>query len=440
MLLVFFLGSINVFIGVAVAVVLQRRLNTLQGGDDHSEAAVSPELLADPEMKQLLCSLQSDQLNGQLNSSENLELPEDDTDIEEIPVEWIALLQKEATETSSFIEASVEVLKLEVGRYRISLFDIEDHLRNSADEIEASELKKIANDLIELNERWLSVQSEATGFLEDRQDNLGSLAEIGVALENTLLDQASQIESTCTNLQSMEFGGDKADGISKLTIEVLRLIDLAHRLRDQMNESAASIVRLDKKHDSLKPEFQVDRLTDIGNRNGVEMTFYEWWKDDVSRHRLLSVALIDVDGFSKINHKFSTRVGDKVLQAITPVLTSFMRKERGFDRIYRVDGQAFLLFLGDTGPKAASVAVERIRQNLEVTTFRHNELSHTISITSGVTDVRKEDDLTAIYQRLQKTTRAAKKSGRNTTFINDEIGPELFKPTENVVKERIVNI
>lgn len=441
MLLVITLGSLNLFLGFVIAVVLQRRScgGTLQTA--HGAPATSDPVTSDPvtAARHGFERLQYQMLTGNFESSivpADLEDPAFVAD--DIPPEWIEQLRAEAIETSSFIEASVEVLKLEVGRYRNGLVAIESKLRKLEDDATVDDVFALSQELIDVNERWLAVQHVASDQFDQREESSGELVEVGQALEKVLLDQTSQIESTCTNIKSLEIGDDVNEGKRRIILETLRLIDSAHGLRDHINESTATIVRLDKKHDSLKPELLQDKLTGIQNRNGMEVTFDQWWKDDVSRHRLVSIGLMDIDGFSKVNHRFSTRVGDYFVKAVTSVVKGGIRKERGFDRIFRIDGQRWLLFLGDTGPKNAAIAVERIRQTVAATQFQYGDEQAEITVSAALIEVKKTDDLASVIERLNQTMRHAKKDGRNRTFLDDLNGPELVEEIPANVNKRVL--
>src|SRR5256885_2274365 len=82
--------------------------------------------------------------------------------------------------------------------------------------------------------------------------------------------------------------------------------------------------------------------------------------DAVERHRRIgapaSVLLIDVDHFKRINDRFGHEAGDGVLKGIVALVT---RRVRRLDRLFRMGGDEFVLFLPDTrGLDAATVAEE----------------------------------------------------------------------------------
>ena len=90
-------------------------------------------------------------------------------------------------------------------------------------------------------------------------------------------------------------------------------------------------------------------LTGLRNRLGVEYQLRKWWRDDPERQRLMSVALIDFDRLGKTNEFASTRVADRIIQALAHLLKQQVSRDSGFDRVFRYNGHQFLLFFGDIG-------------------------------------------------------------------------------------------
>ena len=205
-----------------------------------------------------------------------------------------------------------------------------------------------------------------------------------------------------------------------------------------MMESMVLIMKADKKLDDVKPTLCEDGLCQVRNLTGLEVLFYQWWRDDVGRQRTVSVAFIDVDRFAKINEVHGTDVGDSLLAGFGPLLDELIRKDRGMNFVARLAGQTFMLFFGDTGPRAAMSGAERVRQTLEATTFTLGDVELNISASIGVTEVLKSDDTKTLFTRCKKTVREAQKAGRNRTYIDEGDGPNPIDPPEYKVKGRII--
>lgn len=358
---------------------------------------------------------------------------------EEIPQEWLDLLD-ETIECNSFVEASVQVLKLEVGRYREELLRIDEDVRACAKSGVGGGVNNCLHELRDCNEAWLARQAEATKHLSSRQGGLGDFSDMGSALEDILLEQTAQIETTCSNIEHLDFVSDLADGCRRLSGEISKLVDMAHSLRDRMHESLLSIMRHEKRIDSIDKRLQLDGLTGLYNLTGIEKVFDEWWRDDPNRIRQVSVAEIDIDQVGRFNRTHGAHAGDRLIQAVGGLVDQLVRKDRGFDVASRVSGQRFLAFFGDTGPRAATSAVERIRQTIAATTFECDSDELEITVSCGVAEVGTKEGTASLMKRLGKCIRSAKGAGRNTTFLDEGAGPAAVEPPVYEVKGRVVSL
>jgi len=358
----------------------------------------------------------------------------------QLPGEWVETLGAEEVDVNSFVEASMQVLRLEVCRYREQLVDIEQRVRRCAQTEDTELLDRLLTELDSVNQGWMVKQSKAADHLSGRRGELGEFEEAGGSLEDVLLDQAAQVETTCSNIKLLDFQSDVAVGCRRLLTEICRLTDLAHMLRDRMHDSLLTIMRAEDRIEKVDPSLHVDPLTQLLSRAGLEIVFHRWWHDASARDRTASVVLVDVDRLDKLNERLGTALGDRVLAAVGTLLDDLVRKDRGYDRVGRLGGGSFLLFLGDTGPRAGTSASERIRQNFEATRFDLGSENLEISITCAVTEVGRKDTTQSLLKRLRKVLREAKKSGRNRTMIDEGDGPRDVEAPQYHVMERIVQI
>ncbi len=360
---------------------------------------------------------------------------------EDIPEDWFELLEDAgAGETKSFIEASVQVLRLEVGRYRDELIAVDARVRECLAEPGKEAISNILEDLRVSNQEWLERQAEAAGYLSDRQGTLGSFSKMGALLEDILLEQQAQIETTCSNIDVLDFSTDESAGCKRLILEICKLLDMAHILRDRMHESLMSIMVSEGRLESLDKKLQIDSLTGLINRTGLETTFCQWWRDDPNRKRQLSLILVDIDRFSKINERYGALNGDLLIGGFGKLIDDCLRKNRGFDLVARCEGQRFALFTGDTGPQNATSCIERVRQTLEASTFELEDQKIELTASCGVTEVNEKDTSDSVFDRLKKTVREAKRAGRNCTFLDSGEGPTAVKPPEYNVQPQTIRI
>jgi diguanylate cyclase (GGDEF)-like protein len=358
---------------------------------------------------------------------------------DDIPAEWHELLDKELG-TNSFVEASIQVLRLEVGKYRELLVSIDQRVRQMVTTPDLEALQHCLLDLREANRQWLQKQNEATNHLQARKGKLGDYAQLGNQLEEVLLAQAAQIETSCTNIELLDLAADVAAGSRRMISETAKLLDQCHALRDAMHESMVAILSQERRLSTIDRKLQIDALTGLCNRSGFERALQQWWFDDPSRKRLASIGLIDLDRLGRCNEGHGPIVGDHLLRATARLLTNLLRQNRGHDLAFRFAGQQFIAFLGDTGPHSATSCLERIRQTIQSSKFLLHESELPVTVTCGVTEILADDSSRTLLERAQKTLRAAKKAGRNQTYLHDGTEPQPVKPPEYQVLPRTVRL
>jgi diguanylate cyclase len=280
----------------------------------------------------------------------------------------------------------------------------------------------------------------AADALAHRSGQNGRHEEAAQALEQALVDQAAVIRSTSDTLARLDLYAACESGGRPLLHELAALVDQTHALRDRLHDMLATLLAIEGRLESVPAELSLDRASGLPNRIGVEQLFHEWWQADPRRERPLSVAIIDIDRFVRVNERLGTRAGDRTLVAFGRLLGDLIRKDRGYDRVARLGGQSFLMFYGDTTPRNALSAVERLRQTIEATSWDDQAAEFELSISCGVVDVRPDDTLSQLLRRLDDTLLHAKRAGRNRAAIDEGQGPTTVDPPQFSVKGRVVDL
>ncbi|MHB8969034.1 MAG: GGDEF domain-containing protein [Pirellulaceae bacterium] len=416
--LVFVIGILNLVVGFALAVALERRIVLyLPTWRRESVASGTDTPVSEPPPRD----------------------PARDLLLGQVPDKWAAMLENTNAEFRTFVEASVQVLKLEVGTYREDLLDLEDLVRSAVAKNNADATRDAIQELVALNDEWVTRQTEAMGVMAEKRDALGAYVALENQLEKRVVNQAPAIQEHCRNIASFDLKTDDEAG-SKIVRELGQLVHLAHELRDAIQESMTTIVVHEDRLDTVDPKQIVDAMTGLRNRLGVERQFRKWRREDDRRQRLLSVALIDIDCFGKTNEFASTRVADRIFLALAGLLKQLVSRDSGFERVFRLDGHQFLLFYGDASCDAAVGNVERVRQAIDVTRFEHKEKQYLLKVRVGVTAVRPDEGIEELLQRLQELVAAAKSAGGNRTCTDHGKQLDLVPPPALGLQPRTVTV
>lgn len=174
-----------------------------------------------------------------------------------------------------------------------------------------------------------------------------------------------------------------------------------------MSAAAVWVRQLRAHNKELTLISQTDALTNVSNRLKLNSVLsYEFAR---ARRTLqpLSVILIDLDHFKKVNDELGHIAGDTVLKEVSQILAS---QVRSIDVVGRWGGEEFLIICPETGTPSAMVVAERILKAVSQFTFSCNR-SQTISI--GVASLSENDTPDTLLNRADEALYIAKSDGRN---------------------------
>ncbi len=153
-----------------------------------------------------------------------------------------------------------------------------------------------------------------------------------------------------------------------------------------------------------------DPLTHVLNRRGITMGVLEAMAQAERYNTPLSVAMIDVDNFQRINDEFGRATGDKVLADIAAALADSVRMP---DKIGRFGGEEFLAVLPHTALVAARKIAERIRAAVHNAKLTANGKRVGLTVSIGVMQYTKGKDLEHLLSRTNAAVDQAKRDGGN---------------------------
>lgn len=178
-------------------------------------------------------------------------------------------------------------------------------------------------------------------------------------------------------------------------------------MRDHFKQFEELTNILQQKNRHLAMLATKDALTDVHNRH----MFAELFSKEVSimkrQERPLSLLIIDLDHFKKVNDTYGHNIGDYVLKAFAQSVLSSVREA---DLFARWGGEEFVLLLRDASCDEAFKVAEKIRSVTEQTTFK--EVGH-VTCSIGITEVKPEDTLVSAVERADNALYVAKENGRN---------------------------
>lgn len=130
----------------------------------------------------------------------------------------------------------------------------------------------------------------------------------------------------------------------------------------------------------------------------------------------LSVIVLDIDHFKKINDTFGHAAGDMVLKELATIVSS--RLIRSNDYFARYGGEEFVLILSGATAKMASEIAERVRVTIETHKFIFEGHTIPVTVSLGVVTKRTNDtDWSELFQSADTALYKSKDAGRNRVTI-----------------------
>lgn len=127
----------------------------------------------------------------------------------------------------------------------------------------------------------------------------------------------------------------------------------------------------------------------------------------------LSLAIVDIDFFKKINDKYGHLCGDYVLKEVAYMILDNFRKT---DLVFRYGGEEFVVLLTETDINGSVVPLERLRKRIEEYPFKFNGEGLKLTISIGVADNLVESTQELI-DNADKALYEAKGGGRNRVIV-----------------------
>jgi diguanylate cyclase (GGDEF)-like protein len=214
-------------------------------------------------------------------------------------------------------------------------------------------------------------------------------------LQFSIVTPLGELSKTITQIQST---GDLATRVALgRSDEIGKLAENFDKMLAQLGERAE---RLEKLASS-------DELTGLNNRRFI-MEYLRQEVESAARYGYeLSILLLDVDHFKRINDTAGHATGDRVLANLGSILRSTLRDS---DRVGRYGGEEFLVVLPHQGSTGALAVAERVRRAVEASDGHGVTWTLTVSIGAATWEGQSRE---ALLFSADKNLYRAKSEGRN---------------------------
>lgn len=152
-----------------------------------------------------------------------------------------------------------------------------------------------------------------------------------------------------------------------------------------------------------------DALTGLYNRRHFDNTVEREFLRSKRYGGDLTLAIIDIDFFKKINDTYGHLCGDYILKEVAYLIMDNFRKT---DMVFRYGGEEFVILLTETSLSQAEIPMERLRKTIEEQEFCYENNKIKVTISAGVA-ANTSETVNEFLNTADKALYEAKTSGRN---------------------------
>lgn len=172
----------------------------------------------------------------------------------------------------------------------------------------------------------------------------------------------------------------------------------------------ASTAELEEMNMKLALSSVTDGLTSLYNRAEIERKIRSVLdkRKKEKTERNISLIMLDIDNFKKVNDIYGHKEGDHVIQALSDVLRKITVGVHSC-HLGRWGGEEFMVLLSDSNADFAETLAEKIRMEFASVSY---ETAGCQTVSIGVTQA-KDENADALYNRVDKALYMAKAAGKN---------------------------
>lgn len=357
--------------------------------------------------------------------------------VEQFDMDWgTPSNNKEASPTPSLSEDRATLLYI-LDVYNKHLFEIQNHQVRKV----RAKLDTFAKELVQSN----SEEAEKTLF-RIRQFISSYRIDEYTYVQNTFDDFKRIIWDFADHLSEEAHVEDSAQGDINQSLEQLReavesnsIEELRARSREFINfylkHQNTSNERRSKRMESIKKNLTTvkkqlmeanqtmrrDHLTGAHNRKSYDEQVRRYLQLHEIDRDPMTIILLDIDFFKKINDAYGHDIGDFVLKECVRLLQeSFSREE---DFIARLGGEEFAVILPGCNSEAAVKMAEEAMTRIRKEVFVHDKLEIRFTVSMGIAEVMNGEGADNWYKRADEALYESKQTGRNKYTVSK--GPAM---------------
>lgn len=168
----------------------------------------------------------------------------------------------------------------------------------------------------------------------------------------------------------------------------------------------------------LRELIRQDRMTGLLNHIAFRLQLEFELARQQRNSSLLSVVMIDIDHFKKVNDSYGHPVGDRVIKSLAKLLSNRLRKT---DIIGRYGGEEFGVIMPDTHIDDALKVMDQLRQEFAQLRHSSQQQEFSVSFSAGVVAAKYDSQVEDLFDKADQALYQAKQQGRNQIVIYQSV-------------------
>lgn len=233
-------------------------------------------------------------------------------------------------------------------------------------------------------------------------------------LAKDLGEKNKDLAGNVTNLKSSRDKNEILRLLSTIVIQAGGIQNTVEASHKDLVETRHALVNMQEELAETRQLLNEDALTGALNRRGLDQTLIREIARSQRLDTKLSLAMVDLDYFKRVNDQHGHEAGDQMLVHFSGLIKSVLRKS---DALVRYGGEEFTLILPDTDSRGAHFVLARLQQLMSKSPliFEGSQINTTFS--AGVATLRGEENGHALLRRADEALYAAKSGGRNAIKV-----------------------
>ncbi len=261
-----------------------------------------------------------------------------------------------------------------------------------------------------LSEAKATVRNMITIFI----DRLGSMASSTEDYHGKIEDYSQKIAQASNIADLNTILADVMRDTRHIQAEALQSRDHMIDAKREVQAAEAKIQQLESQLAEISALAIHDQLTSSLNRRGLDDAMEREQARADRQGTPLSVALLDLDDFKRLNDEHGHDAGDEALIHVVRIIRDTMR---AMDVVGRFGGEEFVVLLPDTPSEEAVVVISRLQKELTKRIFMYNNQKLFITFSAGVATRKLGEDLIATIKRADTAMYQAKRAGKNRVVL-----------------------